>query len=272
MATEKKAPATKTTVSGRQAGKTTQQKAAIDKAVAAGKRVTVRTKAGDTVIEPAKTRSKTAPAAKKAPAKKRAAKGTTRKVGEKKDSGKRPRKPIAEIRAMGRPTLYRPEYPQAMLTYFQVEASHIEIVKVPDGKGGVIDEEKIIVNKFPTLTRFAQMIGVSRDTMHSWATSVNKDGSLSFPEFSDAYVRARDAQESLLTEGGLEGLYDSRFAVFTAKNLIGWKDQIEQVIAHNVTAVSNEALDELYAAKMEEMERAEAAAIARGNAINGIGG
>jgi hypothetical protein len=37
-------------------------------------------------------------------------------------------------------------------------------------------------------------------------------------------------QEQNLVKGALTGVYNSTFAIFTAKNVLGWRDKVEQEI------------------------------------------
>ncbi len=151
-----------------------------------------------------------------------------------------------EKRGVGRPTAYRPEFCQQLIDYFRIPVETAEDVSVPDGKGGMKVERIKVVNTFPTITRFADQLDVTRQTLHDWATAAHADGTLKHPEFSYAYARARDLQESLLVEGGMSGAYDSRFASLASKNLIGWRDQVEQKIEANVQMAKKEDLDAIY--------------------------
>lgn len=107
----------------------------------------------------------------------------------------------------GRPTKYEDWMEEAILTYFNAP-----------------------VGSFPTLAGFAASLGVSRDTLHDWATAKNVSGDLRNPKFSDAYKRAKEMQEKNLVEGALTGAYNPTFAIFTAKNVLGWRDKVEQEI------------------------------------------
>ena len=46
-------------------------------------------------------------------------------------------------------------------------------------------------------------------------------------KFSDALKRAKEMQESKIAKGGLTGKYNSTFAIFTLKNVAGWRDKQE---------------------------------------------
>ena len=78
------------------------------------------------------------------------------------------------------------------------------------------------------MARFACNIGVTRDTLYEWSTAKNDDESLKYPEFSYAYKKAKEYQEANLVEGTLSGAYQQAFAIFTAKNVLGWRDKTEQ--------------------------------------------
>lgn len=166
-------------------------------------------------------------------------------------------------RARGRPTDYRDEYVDKIVSYFDIPVESVIDVDVADRGGRTVTEKKVVINTFPTVTRFASSIGVTRGTLHDWATAKNSDGTLRRPEFSYAYTRAKDLQEALLVEGGLSGRYEGRFAVFAAKNLIGWRDQIETTAEITMTGATVELLDQLYREGMEAAARNKAAVIER---------
>jgi hypothetical protein len=106
----------------------------------------------------------------------------------------------------GRPTKYKPEYCQEIIKYFSIK----HYVKV--GK-------KQVANPIPLLKTFAVRIGVTFETLAEWCRE--------HKEFSVAYTVAKHLQEDMLISNTLKGLYDSRFAIFAAKNMIGWVDRTE---------------------------------------------
>jgi hypothetical protein len=273
MATRKKAPATglesvtaqKSAKSDTAARKVARKSATKSAAKPARKAATdkLAPKGARTSTPPAKKAAKTPPKGKAAP--------------------KADKPPVApatsatpEEKPFGRPTVYRDEYCQRLIQYFRIEVERTEAVVVPDAKaeGGTRTEMVKVPNTFPTLTRFADSIDVTRQTLHDWATATvdTPDGPrLKHPDFSYAYARAKDLQESLLIEGGIAGVYDSRFASLATKNLIGWRDQVEQTIEANVTTTSTDDLDAIYQKGIEAAKRAEEEAKARA-AASGIEG
>lgn len=121
--------------------------------------------------------------------------------------------------AGGRPTEYKPEYADMLRAYFErepmteVERSGYDA----EGKPCMVIEQ--VPTSFPTLAGFACMIGVHRETLLNWSAA--------HPEFFDAYKMAKEHQERILVENGLMGRYEKTFAIFTAKNVIGWRDKQE---------------------------------------------
>ena len=121
----------------------------------------------------------------------------------------------------GRPTKYKPEYAKKMLEYFDVEPGYDEVVETKSGDLKSVHH----ANDLPTKAEFAWLIGVDRDTLKEWANKKDEDGNLVYPEFSAAYKRVQDAQERILITNGLKGGYQANFAIFTAKNVLGWRDK-----------------------------------------------
>jgi len=95
-----------------------------------------------------------------------------------------------------------------------------------DAKGKPV----MIPCEFPTLASFACQINVCRDTLYEWSTARYPEGheqenKLKYPEFSYSYKVTKEHQERILTQGGLTGAFQGNFAIFTAKNVIGWRDK-----------------------------------------------
>lgn len=134
---------------------------------------------------------------------------------------------MEEKRPVGRPTLFKEEFADQLLDFFDKEP--FERRPLLDKEGNERGSE-IVPGKFPTLARFAVMIGVTRETLHDWATARNEDESLRYPNFSYAYKKAKEYQEAILVEGALANAFHANFAIFTAKNVLGWRDKIEQEI------------------------------------------
>lgn len=140
--------------------------------------------------------------------------------------------PNKESKPPGRPTDYRPEYAQILIDYFSVEP-YREIMRQTITKSGDVIEVPVNeANDFPTLAGFAIKIGVCRDTLLEWSKV--------HPEFSGAYKRCKDYQENFLAINGNKGLINQPFGIFTAKNVIGWRDKVDHTVEE--TPASPDAL------------------------------
>lgn len=99
----------------------------------------------------------------------------------------------------GRPSKYKPEYVDGIVAWF---------------------EEKIKAKELPFLSKWARTVaGVSEQTSITWTEKE--------PEFFEAYKKAKEIQKEFLIYGGLTGLFNSTFAIFTAKNITDMRDQTQ---------------------------------------------
>jgi hypothetical protein len=78
---------------------------------------------------------------------------------------------------------------------------------------------KQIPNAPPSLTKFAESIDVSRDTLHEWKKN--------YPEFLTAFNRAKSIYEDIYTDGAVLGMYNHGFTALIMKNRFDWKDKTE---------------------------------------------
>lgn len=120
----------------------------------------------------------------------------------------------------GRPTKYEPKYAKMLREHFDIESGRD--VEVENSKGQMQSVRHAA--DFPTLAGFATKIGVHRETLLNWA-DVDDDGEPKNPAFFDAYKSAAAHQERILVQNGLKGGYHAAFAIFTAKNVLGWRDK-----------------------------------------------
>lgn len=133
----------------------------------------------------------------------------------------------------GRPSKYDPKYCKEIVAYFTVKPYQVKTM----GKRGKV----LIANDLRFLSAFARKIGVEHKTLDNWCHE--------HPEFLQAYTRAKQLQMEMLVSNGLNGTYDSRFAIFSAKNMIGWVDKSE--IDHGVT---DETLEKYKSLSIEELK------------------
>lgn len=111
---------------------------------------------------------------------------------------------------------YRPEFCEQLVLFFDVPAFTITEVMKKDGTVSLVETAA----QLPTFAAFAKKIGTTCDVLKRW----EKD----HPAFAQAAARARDLQGNILLQNSLRGNYASSFAIFTAKNLLGWKESKEE--------------------------------------------
>jgi hypothetical protein len=125
----------------------------------------------------------------------------------------------------GRPVKYYPKIIAEMIKYFNISPG--KDVEVENSKG--IMQSVRHAADFPTKSGFAISVGLDRSTLNQWSKEVfpeghESEGDLKYPEFSHAYKSIIDYQKHILITNGLKGGYQANFAIFTAKNVLGWRD------------------------------------------------
>jgi hypothetical protein len=126
---------------------------------------------------------------------------------------------------MGRPTKYKPEYCKAIIDYFSVEPTYEVPVTITFKNGTTKESTEERPTHLRFLSNFADSIGVDDKTLENWSKQ-HKD-------FLRAYTRAKALQKQHLVTCGLLGLYNSKFAVFTACNITDMRNKEEHT--HGVT-------------------------------------
>ena len=121
---------------------------------------------------------------------------------------------------MGRPTLYRPEYCDAVMEYFQRPREAREVkVSAENREGEWKQAYRTICAELPSIAGFCIELGISRNTLYEWQKA--------HADFRDSCARAVLLAESLVADRGNNGLYNAQFAAFYGKNVFGWKDKTE---------------------------------------------
>jgi len=129
---------------------------------------------------------------------------------------------------VGRPTDYKPEFPQQLLSYFEDAA--LSPYRDNHTKTGII---QFIPKGLPTFEMFAHKLGVDYRTIYRWANEKLEDGTHKHPEFSQAFIRAKELQGHYITSGAMVGANQAAFAALYMKNFHGWQDKIEQEVIHS---------------------------------------
>lgn len=134
---------------------------------------------------------------------------------------------MSEPNPIGRPSKYDPKYCDELIEYFDREPYKEVMRQVVTKSGDVIEVPTIEPNDFPTLAGFAIKIGVASSTLREWRDQ--------FPDFSAAYKRCIDFQEHFLVTNGLHGRVNTAFGIFTAKNVLKWRDKTDEEIEAQTT-------------------------------------
>lgn len=141
----------------------------------------------------------------------------------------------------GRPTNYDPKYCEQIIEYFSVPP-YVEREKTIVSQGEKFEVPVIEANDMPTFAGFACSIGVHRETLINWCKV--------HPEFFDAYKKAKEFQEHFIIVNGNKGLINTAFGIFTAKNVLGWKDrqpeEVPQITNVTETRLTKEDVQELH--------------------------
>ena len=104
----------------------------------------------------------------------------------------------------------------------------------PQYVSDLADKIKVFLEKcesagiFPTKTRFCTENGITRETIKYF---LEKTATFKSEKLSYALKLFEECQETNLVEGALSGKYQPTFSIFTAKNVLGWRD--EQYIKHD---------------------------------------
>ncbi|RZN55099.1 hypothetical protein [Avibacterium paragallinarum] len=164
----------------------------------------------------------------------------------------------------GRPYKFDPDLAiekmeAAINDYVEGKLKYYELIQ-KDSEGKKMD---ILGVAFPTITRMALLCGVDEQTFTDNCTAKNEDGSIKNKQLFGAYKRFKDLGKTMLVEGGLVGMYDSRLVQFLGNvnyDLIP-KQQVESTVEVKSMDKVYEELDAILASGQEEtrlmQERAE---------------
>lgn len=157
-------------------------------------------------------------------------------------------------RKVGRPTNYYPELCEEVIEFFDIEPSRTKKI-ITTGKNYYMKEEEIeVANPLPHLIDFIRKIGTNSTTIGEWAKK--------YPEFAESLKTAKLLREKIIEQNGLKGLYNASFAIFDAKNTLGWRDeqhlkseqQVQIVQVYIPSLTEKEKMIELDTKKVELIE------------------
>ncbi len=119
--------------------------------------------------------------------------------------------------SVGRPTKYDPSFCESLIDFFNIPPYTIKDMTIQKPDGTQIDKTEFEANDIPFFSKWCRKIGVNQETMVEWTKR--------YPDFSVAYNQAKELQCEILVTNGLRGTYATPFAIFTAKNILGWRDK-----------------------------------------------
>ena len=142
------------------------------------------------------------------------------------------RRRAAEIlctRKVGGQTKYDPRvHPEGLIDHFREALEGLkEMTKVTTKNGDVKFVQKPVSP--PLQAGYAAKIGVSRETLLNWQKAN--------PEFAEAVRIVSAIQEQVFLEMGAKGAYNPRTVDLMMKNLLGWKDRVDNEHMGMVTLV-----------------------------------
>ena len=120
------------------------------------------------------------------------------------------------LKTREKPLKYQPEFCERLLRFFDVAPFTVTEVAKRDGSISLVETAA----ELPTFAAFAKMLGTTCRVLKEWEEK--------HPAFRQTAAKARDLQGNILIQNSLRGNYSASFAVFTAKNLLGWKDGKEE--------------------------------------------
>ena len=124
-----------------------------------------------------------------------------------------------EKNSEGRPSKYKEVYCQEIIDFFDIEPYRTEEITITYKNGDTRTDEKEVANNLLFISGFAKKIGVSHSTINLWAKKHS--------EFSLALKEAKRLQKEHLITNGLRNNFAQPFAIFTMKNICGWRDKTD---------------------------------------------
>ena len=129
----------------------------------------------------------------------------------------------------GRPTLYKPEYCQALIRWFDVDSFTTKDICFTYKDGSTKETTTREAVALPMLVDFAKSLGLGYMTVYRWAGLDRERPEAEVVEFGEAYKEALAHRDRIVIQNGLLGLYNGYFAKFFAENNMGMKEAPKEV-------------------------------------------
>lgn len=124
----------------------------------------------------------------------------------------------------GRPTKYTEDMPQILLDYFNVDLFDTVSEEVAS-QGKAVAVVKRVPKRLPTFERFCVDNNLHHSTLLDWKRK--------YPDFSEAYDKAKYCQKDFLMQHGLLGTHNAGYSKFVSINVTDMKDKVEH--EHNAS-------------------------------------
>ena len=116
----------------------------------------------------------------------------------------------------GRPTKYKPAYCNLIIDYFRRDHTVQKTISHTNKRGETWTVCREVANRLPTIEEFSGLVGISKQTLHNWTRQ--------HPDFQHAYTMAKQFYAAFVIDLAARGFLNSTFAIFLAKNTMGWHD------------------------------------------------
>jgi len=122
---------------------------------------------------------------------------------------------------------YDPEvHPAGLVEYFETAYGRIkEAIRVTTDKGDLKFVSRPL--RVPSMAGYGAKVGVSRITLQGWRDR--------YPEFGEAYERAKTIQEAFVLELSAMGGLNPLISALTLKNYQGWKEKADIEVGGAIT-------------------------------------
>lgn len=145
--------------------------------------------------------------------------------------------PKKKKRREGRPTKYDPSLCQNIISFFDIEPIIYRDITITYKDGSTKEISEAEGSQLPFFSHWCRKVGISQETMCQWVKK--------YPQFSEAYKKAKECQEEILVTCALKNCYNSTFSIFTAKNMFGWRDEKDLNVKGEMKFTQEEMNDRL---------------------------
>lgn len=122
---------------------------------------------------------------------------------------------------VGRPTKYTEDMPEKLIEFFDKPLRSLKKVQQATASGKIVEVD---VEEFvdpPFVESFCAEYYIAKSTFHEWVKK--------YPDFSNAFRRAKAIQAKVLLIGSMKGYYNSSISKLILANCTDYKEDKEEV-------------------------------------------